>query len=54
MGARTRKQIAETLRALEVTLTPDEITRLEAEIPAAAVAGTRYDPMQMKVLDSEK
>ncbi len=54
MGARTRKQIAETLRALEVTLTPDEITRLEEEIPAAAVAGTRYDPIQMKVLDSEK
>ncbi len=54
MGARTQAQIAETLKALEVRLAPDEIATLEAEVPAQAVAGTRYDPNQMKVLDSEK
>jgi hypothetical protein len=30
------------------------MAELEAAVPAEAVAGTRYDPMQMKQLDSEK
>ena len=54
MGARTQAQLAETLKALEVRLTPAEIAALEAEVSAEAVAGTRYDSNQMKVLDSEK
>jgi aryl-alcohol dehydrogenase-like predicted oxidoreductase len=54
MGARTRAQLAESLAALEVTLTPDEVAAVEAAIPADAVAGTRYDAHQMQVLDSEK
>jgi aryl-alcohol dehydrogenase-like predicted oxidoreductase len=54
IGARTRAQIRETLHALELTLTSAEIATLEAEVPASAVAGTRYDLSQMKVLDSEK
>jgi aryl-alcohol dehydrogenase-like predicted oxidoreductase len=54
MGARTRAQLAETLGALEVKLTPDEMAAIEKAIPANAVAGTRYDPSQMRVLDSEK
>jgi aryl-alcohol dehydrogenase-like predicted oxidoreductase len=54
LGARTRAQVAETLAALEVKLTPSEVAELEAAIPAEAVAGTRYDEHQMRVLDSEK
>jgi aryl-alcohol dehydrogenase-like predicted oxidoreductase len=54
IGARTRAQLAESLAALEVTLTPDEVAAVEAAIPADAVAGTRYDAHQMQVLDSEK
>jgi aryl-alcohol dehydrogenase-like predicted oxidoreductase len=54
VGARTRTQLAESLRALEVKLTPDEVARIELEIPASAVAGTRYDESQMKVLDGER
>ena len=54
MGARTRAQLAETLGALEVKLTTDEMAAIEKAIPANAVAGTRYDPSQMRVLDSEK
>ena len=52
IGARTRKQLEESLKALEVQLSPDEITRIESSVPA--VAGTRYDERQMKVLDSER
>lgn len=54
MGARTRSQLTETLGALEVSLTAEEMAAVEAAVPAEAVAGTRYDPGQMRVLDSEK
>jgi aryl-alcohol dehydrogenase-like predicted oxidoreductase len=54
MGARKRTQLAESLAARNVKLTADEILALEAAVPANAVAGTRYDEHQMKVLDSEK
>jgi aryl-alcohol dehydrogenase-like predicted oxidoreductase len=54
IGARTRAQLAETLGALEVRLTPEEIAELEAAVPAADVAGTRYDEIQMRNLDSER
>ena len=54
IGARTRSQLAESLGALEVTLTPAELRRIEETIPPSAVAGTRYDEHQMRVLDSER
>jgi len=54
MGARKRTQLAESLAALDLKLTPDEISAIEAAIPPSAVAGTRYEEQQMRVLDSEK
>jgi aryl-alcohol dehydrogenase-like predicted oxidoreductase len=54
IGARTRAQLAESLGALKVELTPADIARIEAAVPAAAVAGTRYDEHQMRILDSER
>ena len=54
MGARKRTQLTETLGALDVKLTAEELAAIEAAVPADAVAGTRYDPYQMSVLDSEK
>jgi aryl-alcohol dehydrogenase-like predicted oxidoreductase len=54
IGARTRAQLAESLGALDVTLSFEEITRIEHALPAGAVAGTRYDPHQMQMLDSER
>ena len=54
IGARTRAQLTESLGALQVTLTPAEVVRVEEAIPAAAVAGSRYDEHQMRVLDSER
>ena len=53
-GARRRKRLAEALGALDVTLTPQDIARLEAAVPANAAAGTRYDARQMGILDSER
>jgi aryl-alcohol dehydrogenase-like predicted oxidoreductase len=54
VGARNRRQLAESLGALEIMLTRAEAARIEAAVPASAVAGTRYDDHQMRVLDSEK
>jgi len=54
VGARTRAQLADSLGALDVVLTSEDVARLEAAVPASAVAGTRYDAHQMRILDSEK
>jgi aryl-alcohol dehydrogenase-like predicted oxidoreductase len=54
VGARTRQQLAESLGALQVTLAPADMERIEAAVPPSAVAGTRYDEHQMRVLDSER
>ena len=54
VGARTRTQLSESLGALEITLTPADVARLEESVPATAVAGTRYDEHQMRMLDSER
>jgi len=54
IGARTRAQLAEALGAVRVTLTDAEIARIEGLLPPSAVAGTRYDEGQMRVLDSER
>jgi aryl-alcohol dehydrogenase-like predicted oxidoreductase len=54
IGARTRAQLSESLAALNLPLSPEEIAAVEAAIPAEAVAGSRYGEEQMRVLDSEK
>jgi aryl-alcohol dehydrogenase-like predicted oxidoreductase len=54
VGARTRKQLSESLGALAVSLSPDEVARIERTIPPSAVAGTRYGEEQMRALDSER
>jgi hypothetical protein len=43
-----------SLSALQVTLTPAEIARIEDAIPVSAVAGSRYDEHQMRIHDSER
>jgi aryl-alcohol dehydrogenase-like predicted oxidoreductase len=54
IGARKRTQLVESLGALEIALTAEEMAQIEAAIPPEAVAGTRYDAHQMHALDSER
>jgi aryl-alcohol dehydrogenase-like predicted oxidoreductase len=54
IGARTPAQLAESLGALSISLSPAELTRMEEAIPASAVAGDRYAQPQMRMLDSER
>jgi aryl-alcohol dehydrogenase-like predicted oxidoreductase len=54
IGARTRAQLTESLGALAIELSTDELAAIEAAVPASAVAGSRYDEHQMRMLDSER
>jgi aryl-alcohol dehydrogenase-like predicted oxidoreductase len=54
IGARTRAQLTESLVALDLTLSREDTARIEETVPASAVAGTRYDEHQMRILDSER
>jgi aryl-alcohol dehydrogenase-like predicted oxidoreductase len=54
VGARTRAQLDDALRALAIELSSDDILSLEHALPSTAVAGTRYQELQMKHLDSER
>jgi aryl-alcohol dehydrogenase-like predicted oxidoreductase len=54
IGARTPAQLAESLGALSISLSPGDLTRIEAAIPASGVAGDRYAAPQMQMLDSER
>jgi aryl-alcohol dehydrogenase-like predicted oxidoreductase len=54
VGARSRDRLSESLGALDLQLTNDDVTRIEAAVPYRSVAGDRYDTQGMSVLDSER
>jgi len=54
LGARTVVQVNAAIEALSIRLTSEEVERLEATVPFADVAGTRYDKHSMSHLDSER
>ncbi len=53
VGARRRERLSESLKALDLTLTADDLARIEQAIPAGAAAGERYPAPLMALLDSE-
>ena len=54
IGTKRRDRLAEALKALDLTLSADDLAAVEAAVPAAAVAGDRYGPAQVAALDSER
>ena len=52
--ARARQRLQEALEALELELTPDDLSQIEQAVPAGAAAGERYPQAQMAQLDSER
>ena len=54
IGTKNRKRLAESLAALKITLTPQDLAAIEAAVPADSVAGSRYEARQMAMLDSER
>jgi aryl-alcohol dehydrogenase-like predicted oxidoreductase len=53
-GARKRTQLADFVAASELALSAEDLARIEAAVPAAAVVGERYPAVQMGALDSER
>jgi aryl-alcohol dehydrogenase-like predicted oxidoreductase len=52
VGTRRAGRIAETVAALELELSAEDLRRIEEAVPAAAVAGERYDPAHMRMFDN--
>ena len=52
VGSRTRRQLADALGALDLRLSPAELSSIESALPAAV--GTRYPAVHMPGLDSER
>jgi aryl-alcohol dehydrogenase-like predicted oxidoreductase len=53
VGARRRERLSETLGAMKLTLTGDDLQQIERAVPVNAAAGDRYAAAQMSTLDSE-
>jgi len=54
IGARTRERLDEALQTLGLTLSAQDLERIEQAVPPGAVAGERYGEAQMIALDSER
>jgi len=54
VGARRRDRLAESLGALGVRLTAEDLARIEGAVPKGAAAGERYPTPLMAHLDSER
>jgi aryl-alcohol dehydrogenase-like predicted oxidoreductase len=54
VGARRRERLTEALGAMKLTLTGDDLQRIERAVPVNAAAGDRYAAAQMSMLDSER
>nr|WP_296776899.1 aldo/keto reductase [Rhodococcus sp. (in: high G+C Gram-positive bacteria)] len=53
IGARTTSRLAETIAALDISLSDEDVARIEKAVPADSAAGDRYAAAQMAQLDSE-
>ena len=49
-GTKHVNRLEENVGALELSLTPDEVARLDAAFPVGAAAGTRYPEQAMKAV----
>jgi aryl-alcohol dehydrogenase-like predicted oxidoreductase len=54
IGTKRRDRLSEALKALDLTLSADDLAAIESAVPASAVAGDRYDQSQVAALDSER
>ena len=54
IGTKRRDRLSEALKALDLTLSADDLAAIESAVPASAVSGDRYDQSQVAALDSER
>jgi aryl-alcohol dehydrogenase-like predicted oxidoreductase len=53
VGARRRDRLTESLGALKLKLSPEDLDQIERAVPPGAAAGERYAAPLMATLDSE-
>jgi aryl-alcohol dehydrogenase-like predicted oxidoreductase len=53
-GTKRRRYLEENLGALDVVLSDEDRVAIETSVPAASVAGERYSPDRMRMLDAEQ
>jgi hypothetical protein len=46
--------LGESLAGARLSLSAEDVQRIEAAVPASGIAGTRYGAEQMRMLDSER
>jgi aryl-alcohol dehydrogenase-like predicted oxidoreductase len=51
IGARRRDRLHEALGALDLRLSPEDLVHIQDVVPRDAVAGARYHPEGMKMVD---
>jgi aryl-alcohol dehydrogenase-like predicted oxidoreductase len=51
IGARRRDRLREALGALDIRLTAEDLARIDQAVPPGAVAGDRYDPHGMRMVN---
>lgn len=54
VGARRRERLAESLGALDLVLTPQDLAAIDAAVPPGSAAGGRYPEAQLRYMDSER
>src|SRR5262250_1380690 len=54
IGARRRDRLAESLEALAIRLSPEQMVEIEQAVPPDAAAGQRYPEAQLAHMDSER
>ncbi len=54
IGARRRDRLTEALAAVDATLTPEDLGRIEQTVPLGAVSGERYPAPVLAHMDSER
>jgi aryl-alcohol dehydrogenase-like predicted oxidoreductase len=54
VGARNHGQLLDAIDAMRAELTAGDLAAVDGAVPIGAVAGTRYAPAQMAMLDSER
>jgi len=54
IGARRRDRLAESLGALDLRLSPEQMVEIEQAVPPDAAAGQRYPEAQLAHMDSER
>ena len=54
IGARRRQSLAESLAALDVIFSSEDLLAIERAMPEGIAAGSRYAEAQMEHLDSER